>query len=118
MAIHRHIYGYYWAVNQKITLPRMRPLQLDLQGKRSYLVEDQQDTNSIMIDKIRQLFLSIIGVAAFGFVFYLVFKDDRRFMIGLAAVVVGLILIVLLIGLIGRIRDSQVEKKRRKPFNP
>lgn len=71
-----------------------------------------------MIDKIRQLFLSIIGVGALGFVFYLVFKDDQRFMIGLAAVVVGLILIVLLIGLILRIRDSMVEKKRKKPFNP
>jgi hypothetical protein len=71
-----------------------------------------------MMDKIRQLFLTIIGVGALGFVFYLVFKDDQRFMIGLLAIVVGLILIVLLIGLILRIRDNMVEKKRRKPFNP
>jgi len=70
-----------------------------------------------MKDKIRQLFLTIIGVGAFGFVFYLVFKDDQRFMIGFLAIVVGLILIVFLIGLILRIRDSMVEKKRRKPFN-
>ena len=69
-----------------------------------------------MIDKIRQLFLSIIGIGAIGFVFYLVFKEDKRFMIGLLAVVVGLILIVLLIGLIGRIRDNAQEKKRKKPF--
>ena len=71
-----------------------------------------------MMDKIRQLFLTIIGVGALGFVFYLVFKDDPRFMIGLLVIVVGLILIVLLIGLILRIRDKMVEKKRRKPFNP
>ena len=69
-----------------------------------------------MIDKIRQLFLSIIGIGALGFVFYLVFKDDKEFMIGALAVVVGLILIVLLIGLIGRIRDNAQEKKRKKPF--
>jgi hypothetical protein len=74
--------------------------------------------HSIMIDKIRQLLLSILGVGAIGFVFYLVFKDDRRFMIGLLATLVGLIIIVLLVGLILRIRDKQVEKKRRKPFNP
>ena len=70
-----------------------------------------------MIDRIRQIFLSLIGIAAFGFVFYLVFKDNPSFMIGLLAVVVGLILIVLLVGLILRIRDRIVEKKRRKPFN-
>lgn len=69
-----------------------------------------------MIDKIRQLFLSIIGIAAFGFVFYLVFKDNESFMIGLLAVIVGLVIIVLLVGLILRIRDNQVEKKRMKPF--
>jgi tellurite resistance protein TehA-like permease len=71
-----------------------------------------------MIDKIRQLFLSILGIGALGFVFYLVFKDDQSIMIVFLAIVVGIILIVLLVGLILRIRDSQVEKKRRKPFNP
>ena len=79
----------------------------------------QMPTNnlhSLMIDKIRQLFLSIIGIGALGFVFYLFFKDDKEFMIGALAVVVGLILIVLLIGLIGRIRDNAQEKKRKKPF--
>jgi len=74
--------------------------------------------HSIMIDKIRQLFLSILGIGALGFVFYLVFKDDQSIMIGFLAIVVGIILIVLLVGLILRIRDNQVEKKRRKPFNP
>ena len=69
-----------------------------------------------MIDKLRQLFLSIIGIGALGFVFYLVFKDDKEFMIGALAIVVGLILLVLLIGLIGRIRDKAQEKKRKKPF--
>jgi len=69
-----------------------------------------------MIDRIRQLFLSIIGIAAFGFVFYLVFKDNQSFMIGGLALVVGLILLVLLVGLILRIRDNMVEKKRKKPF--
>ena len=71
-----------------------------------------------MMDKIRQLFLTIIGFAAFGFVFYLVFKDNQSFMIGFLALAVGLILIVLLVMLILRIRDNQVEKKRKKPFNP
>ncbi len=71
-----------------------------------------------MMDKIRQLFLSIIGIVAFGFVFYLVFKDNPNFMIGFLGLVVVLILIVLLITLIGRIKDNRVEKKRRKPFNP
>ncbi len=75
-------------------------------------------TQSTMVDKIRQLFLSIIGIVAFGFVFYLVFKDNPHFMIGFLGLVVGIILIVLLITLIGRIRDNRVEKKRRKPFNP
>ena len=70
------------------------------------------------MDRIRQVFFSLIGIGAFGFVFYLVFRDYQRFMIRFAVVVAGLILIVLLIGLIGRIRDKAVEKKRRKPFNP
>jgi hypothetical protein len=71
-----------------------------------------------MVDKLRQLFLTILGIGAFGFVFYLVFKDNPNFMIGFLGLVVGLILIVLLITLIGRIRDNRAEKKRRKPFNP
>jgi len=71
-----------------------------------------------MLDRIRQFFLSILGIAAVAFVIYLVFKDDQRFMIGLLILVVGIIVIALLVGLILRIRDSQVEKKRRKPFNP
>ena len=70
-----------------------------------------------MIDKLRQLFLSIIGIGVLGFIFYLVFKDDKEFMIGALAIIVGLILIVLLIGLIGRIRESVQEKKRKKPFS-
>ena len=69
-----------------------------------------------MVDKIRQLFLSLIGIAAFAFVFYLVFKDDPGLIIGLVAVVVGLILLVLLITIIIRIRDYLVEKRRKKPF--
>ncbi len=75
-------------------------------------------THSTMIDRIRQLFLTILGIGAFGFVFYLVFKDNPNFMVGFLALVVGLILIVLLIGGILRIRDKRVEKNRRKPFNP
>ena len=70
-----------------------------------------------MVDKLRQLFLTILGIGAFGFVFYLVFKDNPNFMIGFLGLVVGLILIILLITLIGRIRHNMVEKKRRKPFN-
>jgi len=69
-----------------------------------------------MMDKIRQTFLTILGIAVFGFVFYLVFKDDKGFMLALLALLVGLILLVLLLSLIGRLRDSLREKKRRKPF--
>ena len=71
-----------------------------------------------MVDRIRQLFLSIIGIGAFGFVFYLVFKDNPKFMIGFLGLVLGIILIVLLFTLIARVRDNRVEKKRKKPFNP
>ena len=71
-----------------------------------------------MMDKIRQVFLSIIGFAVFGFVFYLVFKEYRILMIGSLALVAGIILIFLLLDLIGRIRDKQAEKKRRQPFDP
>ena len=85
--------------------------------KGHILQKPNNDMYSPMIDRLRQIFLSIIGIGAFGFVFYLVFKEDKRFMIGLLAVVVGLILIVLLIGIIGRIRDNAQEKKRKKPFN-
>jgi len=70
-----------------------------------------------MVDKLRQLFLTILGIGAFGFVFYLVFKDKPNFMIAFLGLMLGLILIILLITLIGRIRDNISEKKRRKPFN-
>ena len=69
-----------------------------------------------MIDRIRQFFLSIIGVVVFGFIFYLVFKDNRSVLIGFLALAIVLIIIILLVGLILRIRDNLVEKKRRKPF--
>lgn len=74
------------------------------------------NTRSNMVDKLRQLFLTILGIGAFGFVFYLVFKDNQSFMIAFLALVVGIILIVLLFTLIGRIRDNMNEKKRKKPF--
>jgi hypothetical protein len=93
-------------------------IYLTHRSKGHNLQKLNNNLHSPMIDKLRQLLLSIIGIGAFGFVFYLVFKDDKRFMIGLLAVVVGLILIVLLIGLIGRIRDNAQAKKRKKPFNP
>jgi len=93
-------------------------IYLTHRSKGHILQNPNNNLHSPMIDKLRQLFLSIIGIGALGFVFYLVFKDDKEFMIGLLAVVVGLILIVLLIGLIGRIRDKAQEKKRKKPFNP
>jgi hypothetical protein len=67
-----------------------------------------------MVDRIRQFLLSIIGIAVFSFVFYLVFKDYQEFMIGFLIVVASLILIVLLVSLILRIKDHFVEKKRKK----
>jgi hypothetical protein len=64
------------------------------------------------MNKIRQVFSTIIGFGVFGFIFYLVFRNDPRFMIVLGVGVGALFLIVLLIGLIGRIRDNIKEKKR------
>ena len=70
-----------------------------------------------MVDKIRQFFLSIIGVVVFGFIFYLGFKDNRSVLIGFLALAVALIILILLVGLILRIRDNQVQRKRMKPFD-
>ena len=68
------------------------------------------------MDRIRQFFLSILGIATFAFIFYLVFKDNLRFMIFFLISLGGIAAIILLIGLILRIRDSMEEKKRREPF--
>ncbi len=69
-----------------------------------------------MIDKIRQFFLSIIGVVVFGFIFYLVIKDNRSVLIGFLAFAVALIIIILLVGLILRISDNHVQKKKKETF--
>ena len=68
------------------------------------------------MDRIRQIFLSIIGIGAFVFIFYLVFKEDQRFMIGFGIIIAGLILIALIVGLIWRIMDKREEKKRTRRF--
>ncbi len=70
------------------------------------------------MEKIRQFFLSVIGFAVFGFVFYLVFRDDQRFMIIFLISLGGLTLIVLLVGVILKIADKLEEKKRRRPYHP
>jgi len=68
------------------------------------------------MNNLRQFFATLLGFAVFAFVFYLVFKEDLRFMIGLGAIAVAIILIVLIAGLIGRIKDRAEEKRRMKPF--
>jgi archaellum biogenesis protein FlaJ (TadC family) len=68
------------------------------------------------MDRIRQIFLSLIGIGAFVFIFYLVFKDNPKFMIGFAITIAGFFMIALIIGLIWRIIDKRDEKKRTRPF--
>ena len=58
------------------------------------------------MDRIRQFFLSILGIATFAFIFYLVFKDNLRFMIFFLISLGGIAAIILLIGLILRIRAT------------
>jgi len=71
----------------------------------------------MIMDRVRQFFLSVLGFAVFGFVFYLVFREDQRFMIIFLISLGGIALIVLLVGVILKIIDSAEEKKRRKPFH-
>lgn len=68
------------------------------------------------MSKILHFFASIIGFAVFAFIFYLVFRPDKRMMIGIGAVVAGIVLIVVFVGLIGRIREKLEEKRRTKPY--
>ena len=70
------------------------------------------------MDRVRQFFLSIIGFAAFGFVFYLVFRDYQRLMLWTLAGIGGLVLLFIIIDRIGRIKDKRAEKKRNEPFQP
>lgn len=71
-----------------------------------------------MADRIRQFFLSILGIATFAFIFYLVFRENQRFMIIFLASLGGLGLIILIVGLILRVKDNMDERKRTKPYNP
>jgi len=71
-----------------------------------------------MADRIRQFFLSILGIATFAFIFYLVFRENQRFMIIFLVSLGGLGLIILLVGLILRVKDNMDERKRTKPYNP
>ena len=71
-----------------------------------------------MADRIRQFLLSILGIATFSFIFYLVFRENQRFMIIFLVSVGGLGLIILIVGLILRVKDNMDERKRTKPYNP
>jgi uncharacterized membrane protein len=66
------------------------------------------------MDRIRQVFLSLLGIAAFVFVFYLVFKEDQRFMIIFGLGIAAIILIALVVGLIWYIIDKREEKRRTR----
>ena len=70
------------------------------------------------MDRIRQFFLSIIGFAAFGFVFYLVFRDYQKLMVWTLLGIGGLVLFFIIVDQIGRVKDRRAEKKRNEPFNP
>lgn len=70
------------------------------------------------MSKIKQFLTTLIGFAAFAFVFYLVFRPDQRMMIRIGAVLAAIILLVLLVGLIGRIKDRAEEKRRTRPYKP
>lgn len=56
----------------------------------------------------------MLGIAAFVFVFYLVFKDNPRFMIVFGISIAAIILIALVIGLIWWIIDRREAKKRTR----
>ena len=71
-----------------------------------------------MADRIRQFFLSILGIATFAFIFYLVFRENQRFMIIFLISLAGLVIIILIVGLILRLKDNMEEKRRTKQFNP
>lgn len=71
-----------------------------------------------MGDKIRQFFFSLLGIGTFGFIFYLVFKENQRFMIIFLLSLVGLVLIILLVGLILRMKDDMDHKRRTRPYKP
>jgi hypothetical protein len=69
-----------------------------------------------MGERIRQFFLSILGIGTFAFIFYLVFRENQRFMIVFLISLGGLVVIILLVGLILRIKDNADAKRRTKPF--
>ena len=68
-----------------------------------------------MIDKIRQFLLSILGIGTFAAIFYLVFRENQRFMLIFVISLGGLIAIILLVGLIFWIKDKR-EEHITKPF--
>lgn len=69
-----------------------------------------------MGERIRQFFLSFLGIATFAFIFYLVFRENQRFMIVFLISLGALVAIILLVGLILRIKDNADAKKRTKPY--
>lgn len=70
------------------------------------------------MDRIRQFVLSVVGFAAFGFVFYLVFRDYKRIMLWTLVGIGSLVILFIIIDQIGRVKDKRAEKKRNEPFNP
>ena len=69
-----------------------------------------------MGDKIRQFIMSILGIGTFLFIFYLVFKENPRFMIISLICLGGLVLIILLVGFVLRVKDDMDHKKRTRPY--
>lgn len=69
-----------------------------------------------MADNIRQFVLGFLGIGTFASVFYLVFRENQRFMIIFLIGLGALFAFILLIGLILRIRDNLAAKKTTRPY--
>jgi hypothetical protein len=69
-----------------------------------------------MADNIRQFVLGFLGIGTFASIFYLVFRENKRFMIIFLIGLGALIAIILLIGLILRVRDNLEAKKTTRLY--
>jgi hypothetical protein len=68
------------------------------------------------MERIRQFFLSFLGIGTFAAVFYLVFRENQRFMIIFLISLAVIVLIIVLVTLILRIKDAIREKKDSRPL--
>ena len=69
-----------------------------------------------MADSIRQFVLGFLGIGTFGSIFFLMFRENQRFMIIFLIGLGALIAFILLIGLILLVRDNLETKKTTRPY--